>query len=111
MLKAKLHACRVTEANINYLGSLTVSREILEASGMRPYEEVLCANFENGERFTTYIIKTDRPGVIGLNGPAARMGKVGDRLIVMAFCLLTEDEANFHQPVVLLFDEHNRILQ
>ena len=109
MLKAKLHGVRITESELEYMGSITISRDILDASGMLPYEEVLCANFANGERWITYIIPTDRPGVIGLNGPAALKGSVGDRLIVMSYCLMGEDEAQMHQPTILLFNEDNSI--
>jgi len=111
MLKAKLHGVHITESELEYMGSITISREILDAAGMLPYEEVLCSNFANGERWTTYIIPTDRPGVIGLNGPAALKGSVGDRLIVMSYCLMGEDEAQMHQPTVLLFNEDNSIKQ
>jgi aspartate 1-decarboxylase len=109
MLKAKLHGAYITESDPEYMGSITISREILDAAGMLPYEEVLCANFMSGERWITYIIPTDRPGVIGLNGPAALKGKVGDKLIVMSFCTMSEDEAQMHQPTVLLFNEDNSI--
>lgn len=109
MLKAKLHGVYVTESELEYMGSITISREILDAAGMLPYEVVLCSNFANGERWTTYIISTDRPGVIGLNGPAALKGNVGDKLIVMSYCLMTEGEAQMHQPTVLLFNEDNSV--
>jgi aspartate 1-decarboxylase len=111
LLKAKLHAARVTEADIEYMGSLTLSREIMDAAGIIPFEEVVCSNFENGERWTTYVIPTDRPGVVGLNGPVAHLGKVGDRIIAMAFGLMSDEDARFHQPKVLIFDEKNRVLK
>lgn len=111
ILKAKLHAAAVTEANIEYMGSITISKDILEASGMLPYEEVHCSNFRNGDRWATYIIPTDKPGIIGLNGPAAHLGKVGDRIVVMAYGLMTEDDARFHQPRILVFDENNQIVK
>lgn len=107
VLKAKLHGCRVTEAEVEYMGSLAVSEDILKAAGMAPYEVVLCANFENGERWTTYLIPSKKPGVIGLNGPAAMKGKVGDRIIAMSFALMDESDAQFHQPRVLIFGENN----
>lgn len=107
LLKAKLHGCRVTEAEVEYVGSLAVSEDIMQAAGMMPYELVMCANFENGERWTTYLIPTKKPGVIGLNGPAAMKGKVGDRIIAMSFALMDESDAQFHQPRVLIFGDGN----
>jgi aspartate 1-decarboxylase len=107
VLKAKLHGCRVTEAEVEYMGSLAVSEDIMQAAGMMPYELVMCANFENGERWTTYLIPTKKPGVIGLNGPAAMKGKVGDRIIAMSFALMDESDAQFHQPRVLIFNRDN----
>jgi aspartate 1-decarboxylase len=111
ILKSKLHAATVTEANIEYMGSITISKDILEASGMLPYEEVHCSNFRNGERWTTYIIATERAGVIGLNGPAAHLGKGGDRIVVMAYGLMTEEDSKFHQPRILVFDERNQVMK
>ncbi len=111
LLKSKLHAVTVTEANLDYMGSITISREILEASGMLPFEEVHCSNFRNGERWTTYIISTHKPGVIGLNGPTAHLGKVGDRIIVMAYAAMGEGDAKFHQPKILVFGEGNQVVQ
>jgi aspartate 1-decarboxylase len=111
MLKAKLHALRVTEAEVEYMGSLTLSRDIISAAGILPYEEVICSNFENGERWTTYVIPTDRPGVVGMNGPVARLGKVGDRIIAMSFGLMSEEDARFHQPTILVFGDENQIIR
>ena len=93
ILRSKLHQATITETVLEYEGSITLSGEFIEAGGFLPYEEVLCGNFENGQRWLTYIIPTNRPGVVGLNGPAAHLGKVGDRLVVMAFALMSEEEA------------------
>lgn len=110
MLRAKLHAARVTEANVEYLGSLAVDRDLLDAVGMVENEQVVCANLENGERFTTYIIEAERgSGVVCANGAAARLATKGDRLIVMAFGLVDESELEAHRPRVALLDERNRI--
>jgi aspartate 1-decarboxylase len=111
MLKAKLHALRVTEAEVEYMGSLTLSRDIINAAGMLPYEEVVCSNFENGERWTTYIIPTDCPCVVGLNGPVARLGKVGDRIIAMAFGIMSEEDARIYQPMIIVFGDDNQIIR
>ena len=109
LLRAKLHRIRVTEACLDYTGSLTVDLDLMEAAGIFPHEKILCANVENGERFETYAISGPRgSGVCCLNGAAAHKGKVGDRLIVMAFGQFTPEEAASHQPKVVFLDERNR---
>ena len=109
LLRAKLHRIRETEACLDYTGSLTVDLDLMEAAGIFPNEKILCANVENGERFETYAISGPRgSGVCCLNGAAAHKGKVGDRLIVMAFGQFTPEEAASHQPKVIFLDEQNR---
>ncbi|MBR2838191.1 MAG: aspartate 1-decarboxylase [Kiritimatiellae bacterium] len=104
LLKAKLHRIRVTEANLDYEGSLTLDPDDMEAVGMLPYEKILVADVENGSRFETYAIAGRRGShVCCLNGAAARLGKVGDRLIVMSFACMAPDEAANWQPKVLHF--------
>ena len=104
VLKAKLHRIKVTEACLDYEGSLTLDPDDMEAVGILPYEKILCADVENGSRFETYAIAGARgSGVCCLNGAAARLGKVGDRLIVMAFARMSEDEAANWQPKVKHF--------
>lgn len=104
VLKAKLHRIRVTEACLDYEGSLTLDPDDMEAVGILPYEKILCADVENGNRFETYAIAGERgSGVCCLNGAAARLGKVGDRLIVMAFARMSADEAAAWQPKVKHF--------
>ena len=104
VLKAKLHRIKVTEACLDYEGSLTLDPDDMEAVGIFPYEKILCADVENGNRFETYAIAGARgSGVCCLNGAAARLGKVGDRLIVMAFARMSEDEAANWQPKVKHF--------
>ena len=104
VLKAKLHRIRVTEACLDYEGSLTLDPDDMEAVGTLPYEKILCADVENGSRFETYAIAGARgSGVCCLNGAAARLGKVGDRLIVMAFARMSEGEAADWQPKVKHF--------
>ncbi len=111
LLRAKLHRIRVTEASLDYMGSLTVAEDVMEAAGLYNNEKILCADVENGNRFETYVIPGPRgSGVCCLNGAAAHMGKIGDRLIVMAFGQFTPEEAEKHQPVVVFFsDEGNRM--
>ncbi len=109
-LRCKLHLPRVTEANVEYTGSLTIDEEIMSAAGIEPFEKLLVANVENGARLETYAI----PGpagsrAIGLNGAAARLGSVGDRIIVMVFGIFSEDERP--APKLLLFDENNNIVK
>ena len=104
VLKAKLHRIRVTEACLDYEGSLTLDPDDMEAVGIFPYEKILCADVENGNRFETYAIAGARGSrVCCLNGAAARKGKPGDRLIVMAFARMSEDEAAAWQPKVKHF--------
>ena len=104
LLKSKLHRIRVTEANLDYEGSLTLDPDDMEAVGILPYEKILCANVENGNRFETYAIAGRRGSrVCCLNGAAAHKGKVGDRLIVMAFASFTPEEAAGWQPRVKHF--------
>lgn len=105
LLKSKLHRIRVTEANLDYEGSLTLDPDDMEAVGILPYEKILCANVENGNRFETYAIAGRRGSrVCCLNGAAAHKGKVGDRLIVMSFGMFSSDEAAVWQPRVRHFD-------
>ena len=104
LLKAKLHRIRVTEANLDYEGSLTLDPDDMEAVGIVPYEKILVADLENGSRFETYAIAGRRGSrVCCLNGAAARLGKVGDRLIVMCFAQVSPDEAAGWQPRVRHF--------
>ena len=104
LLKAKLHRIPVTEACLDYEGSLTLDPDDMEAVGIVPYEKILCADVENGNRFETYAIAGRRGShVCCLNGAAAHMGKVGDRLIVMAFAHYAPEEAQGHQPKVRHF--------
>ena len=105
VLKAKLHRIKVTEACLDYEGSLTLDPDDMEAVGILPYEKILCADVENGNRFETYAIAGARgSGVCCLNGAAARLAKVGDRLIVMAFARMSDDEAAAWQPKVKHFE-------
>ena len=104
LLKAKLHRIKVTEANLDYEGSLTLDPDDMEAVGILPYEKILCADVENGNRFETYAIAGRRGSrICCINGAAAHKGKVGDRLIVMAFASFTPEEASGWQPRVRHF--------
>ncbi len=104
LLKSKLHRIKVTEADLDYEGSLTLDPDYMEAVGLRQWEKILCADVDNGNRFETYAIAGKRgSGVCCLNGAAAHKGKVGDRLIVMAFGSFSEEEAAAHEPSVKHF--------
>jgi aspartate 1-decarboxylase len=108
LFRAKLHRVSVTEANLNYMGSITIDENLLDASGMFPNEKVQVVNINNGERFETYIIKGERgSGVICLNGPAARKVQQGDKLIVIAYGMLPLEEAKNFTPTVVYVDENN----
>ena len=110
LLRAKLHRIRVTEACRDYVGSLTLDEDLMDAVGIFNYERILVANVENGERFETYAIKGPRgSGVCCLNGAAAHKGKVGDLLIVMAWAQVPEEEAAAFQPRIGVLDENNRL--
>jgi len=104
ILKAKLHRIRITQADLNYEGSLTLDPDDMEEVGILPYEKILCADVENGNRFETYAICGARGShVCCLNGAAAHKGSIGDRLIVMAFASMTPEEARGYQPRVKHF--------
>ena len=109
MLKSKLHNARVTGANVHYEGSLGISRELLDAVGLLPYEKVLVTNCDNGERLETYAIAEDEPGQIVLQGAAALKGKPGDRVIIMSFGRYTPEEAAQHHPRVAVLNAKNEI--
>ena len=110
MLKGKIHRARITQCDVDYEGSLEIDIELLEKAGILPYEKILVSNRNNGSRLETYAI----PGPRGsrdfcLNGPAARLGKVGDTVTIMAFSLCSEEEAKNMSPTVIVLDEHNDI--
>ena len=110
LFKAKLHRATVTQADLNYVGSVTVDRELLEKSGILPGEKVQIVNLNNGERFETYTIEGEAgSGVICLNGAAARLVQVGDKVIIIAYALMDEAEAKTFKPNVLVLDENNKI--
>jgi aspartate 1-decarboxylase len=110
LLKAKIHQVTVTQTDVNYHGSITIDRKLLRASGLLPNEAVLVADCDNGNRFETYIIPGEPgSGVIGVNGAAARLTKVGNKLIVMAFVQMTPDEAKSHRSRVIIADADNHV--
>jgi aspartate 1-decarboxylase len=111
-LFAKIHRATVTDANLNYVGSITVDSDLLRASGIRPYERVQVVDIDNGSRLETYIIAgAPGSGAIELNGAAARMVQVGDKIIIMAYAQVAEPIPDDWSPTVVLVDEHNRITE
>lgn len=112
MMHGKIHRATVTEANLNYVGSITIDEAILEAVDMLPNEKVQIVNNNNGARLETYIIPGERnSGIICLNGAAARMTQVGDTIIIMAYGIFSEEEVVTHQPKIVVLNEANRIVQ
>jgi aspartate 1-decarboxylase len=110
MLKAKLHRARVTDANLNYEGSLTIDRQLMEAVGILPFEKVKVYNINNGERFDTYAIEGEAgSGTITLNGAAARKGEIGDLIIIVTYALYDQQELATYQPRIVVLDQDNRI--
>jgi aspartate 1-decarboxylase len=111
-LNSKIHRATVTDANLNYEGSLTVDIELLEKANMNNLELVSVVNVNNGKRFETYLIKGKRGSrIVCLNGAAARNVQVGDKIIIMTYCLLNEIEINEHKPTIVLLDENNNIIE
>lgn len=109
MLKGKIHRATVVQAELDYVGSITVDQELLDASGIMEYEKVQIVDINNGGRFETYAIAGERgSGIICLNGAAARCASVGDKIIIMAYASLTPDEVREHHPAVIFVDEANR---
>lgn len=109
MFKSKIHRAVVTEANLHYVGSITIDQELMEQSGILEGERVQIVNNNNGERFETYVIVGERhSGVICLNGAAARLVQKGDTVIIMAYCWLEHEEAKTFKPRVLFVDEQNK---
>lgn len=110
MLKGKIHRATVVQAELEYIGSITVDKDLLEASGILEYEKVQIVNINNGSRFETYTIAGERgSGLICLNGAAARCVQVGDKIIIMAYCNMDEKEAKDHKPRVVFVNEKNKI--
>lgn len=111
MCKSKIHRARVTEANLYYEGSLTVDSDLLEAADILPFERVQVVNVNNGERFETYTIPGKRrSGIICLNGAAARLGQLGDEIIIITYGTYSEEELKIYKPTVILLDKENKII-
>ena len=109
ILRAKIHIATVTESNLSYEGSITIDAAILKKAGILPYEQVMISNLNNGERFETYVIP-GRKGVVCLNGPTARKGIVGDKIIIFCYSYVEDSKLKGFKPKIVLLDEKNKIL-
>lgn len=110
LLAAKIHSCTITDANLQYMGSISIDELLLKAVGIVPYEQVHVVNVNNGERFITYAIAAEPgSGSIELNGAAARLGAKGDKLIVMTYSQFSDVEVQNHHPKVVIVDDRNQI--
>lgn len=110
MFKSKIHRATVTQADLNYVGSLTLDRDLIEAAGLRVFEQVDVLNINNGQRFTTYVIEGERgSGVVCLNGACARLGEPGDVVIVVSYAQMTPEEADACRPLTVHVDQRNAV--
>lgn len=112
MMNGKIHRARVTEANLNYVGSITIDEDLLDAVGMVANEKVQIVNNNNGARLETYIIPGERgSGVVCLNGAAARLVQEGDVVIIISYVIVPEEKVASHKPKVAIMDENNQIVE
>lgn len=110
MMKSKLHRATVTQANLDYVGSITIDRDLMDAADLLPNEKVQIVDNDNGNRFETYVIEGERgSGVIGLNGAAARLVYPGDTVIIISYAEMEDAEARAWEPTVVFVDEENRV--
>jgi len=112
MFKSKIHRARVTEANLNYMGSITIDAELMEAADILPNEKVQVVNNNNGARFETYVIEGARGSrTICLNGAAARLVQPGDSVIIITYAVMSEEECRNYKPKLVFVDDENRIVE
>jgi aspartate 1-decarboxylase len=112
MMKSKIHRATVTEANLNYVGSITIDENLMEDADLLENEKVQIVNNNNGARLETYVIPGPRgSGVICLNGAAARLVQPGDTVIIISYAVMSQEELATHKPTVVFVDEHNRSVQ
>ncbi|GAB3802487.1 aspartate 1-decarboxylase [Virgibacillus kimchii] len=110
MMKAKLHRATVTEADLNYVGSITIDRELMDKVGILPHEKVQVVNNNNGARLETYVISGEKDsGVICLNGAAARLVQKGDTVIIISYAIVSEGELDSYKPKIAILNENNQI--
>lgn len=112
VLRSKIHLATITESNLFYEGSITIDRDIMDKAGLVPYEQVMVSNLNNGERFETYVIEGERgSGIIALNGPTARKGMPGDRIIIFSYTYLKEEELKDFRPRIIILDDSNKVVE
>ena len=112
MLKGKIHRARVTHANVDYEGSISIDKTLMEAADILPYEQVHVLDINNGARLTTYAIEAEPgSGEIGIQGAAARLVSVGDKVIILSYCQVEEAEARSHHPTLVYVNEENAITE
>ena len=112
MMRAKVHGATLTEVNLHYVGSLTLDIALMEALDLLPNETVQVLNLNNGARLTTYVIPGKKgSGIVALNGAAARLGHAGDKVLIVCYGLMSEEDARAHRPKVAFVDERNRIVE
>jgi len=110
LLKSKIHRVKITQAELHYVGSITIDEDLMDSADLVANEKVQIVNVNNGERLETYVIKGQRgTGEICLNGPAARKAHVGDVVIIISYCILDKNESATHQPKLIFPDENNRL--
>ncbi len=110
LLKSKIHRVKITQAELHYVGSITIDEDLMDAANIVENEKVQIVNINNGERLETYVITGERgSGQICLNGPAARKAQVGDIIIIISYCSVDAAEAKTHEPVVIFPDEQNKV--
>mgnify|MGYP005823511973 CR=1 FL=1 len=110
MFKSKIHRATVTEAELFYEGSITIDKDLLDAANILPYEKVQVVNLNNGSRLETYTLEGEKgSGIICLNGPAVRLGCVGDEVIIITYATMSEEEVKNYKPKVVLVDKQNKI--
>ncbi len=111
VLKSKIHRVKITQAELHYVGSITVDEDLMDASNIIENEKVQIVNINNGERLETYVIKGERgSGMVCLNGPAARKAQVGDIVILISYATMDFEDAKKHKPLIIFPDDHNKLI-
>jgi len=112
VMKSKIHRARVTQAELNYVGSITIDADLIDAANIIPNEKVQIVNNNNGARFETYVIEGQRgSGIVCLNGAAARLAQVGDVIIIISYASMSIDEGRKYKPLLIFPDENNRLIK
>ena len=111
LCSAKIHGATITRTNLNYEGSISIDETLIKAANIVPYERVQVVDLNNGQRFETYVIRGEADsGEIALNGPAARLGAVGDTVHILSYVIMGDEDASFHEPTIIHVDHKNRVV-